>query len=86
MFLVDQAGRIMGIRNTAVAPPSGVLLTILQNDNPQGSATNEAGYILSHYKNNLGIGARFWVFGTQNQFSGYCNQDPTVFGYPKGTS
>ncbi len=65
-----------------------VLWTMLLNDQPQGSATNEAGYILSHYKNKLGTGARagarFWVFGTPDDFSQYCkrNQNSALFGYP----
>jgi hypothetical protein len=67
---------------------ANVLRKMLLNDRSQGSATNEAGYILSHYSNKLGDGARFWVFGAPDEFSQYCNQNQNgrpnsaLFGYP----
>jgi hypothetical protein len=66
------------------ADMADVLWTLWLNDRSGGSATNEAGYILAYYNNKLGTGARFWVFGTPNEFSQYCNQNKNsaIFGYP----
>jgi hypothetical protein len=44
-----------------------VLRTILLNDRPSGSATNEAGYILSRYPSSVGTGAGFRVFCTSGR-------------------
>lgn len=69
---------------------ASTLYAILFNGHSSGDVTKEAGYILKNYPSDLGTGARFWVFGTADEFSnsggtGYCNLNPSEFGFTSGT-